>query len=162
LSEFSVGVHPVLQRVVFPAEIDIRRKPAEGGVMNDRSLPTMILLVDDDPAMRTLLTLRLERLGHGVLEAGSVAEAVSLLERGDVTAVLSDHGMPGGTGLQLLAYVRNRTPEARFVLMSGLVTSEMEAAAWSGGAEAVVSKDDLARTLHVLFPPGRRQLALSA
>jgi DNA-binding NtrC family response regulator len=146
---------------VFPGEIDIRRKPAEGGIMNDRS-PITILLVDDDPAMRSFLRLRVERLGHGVLEAGSVAEAVSLLERGDVAAVLSDHGMPGGTGLQLLAYVKNRKPEVRFVLMSGLVTPDMEAAAWSGGAEAVVSKDDLTRRLHVLFPPGRAQLALSA
>jgi CheY-like chemotaxis protein len=79
-----------------------------------------------------------------------------------VDAVLSDHSMPGGTGLQLLAYVRNRAPELPFVLMSAMVTPEMEEAGASNHVSAVVSKDDLGHDLHVLFPPHRAQLRASA
>jgi two-component system response regulator GlrR len=121
-----------------------------------------ILLAEDNDAMRKLLMLRLGSLGHDVVSAASVAEAIPLLESMHVDAVLSDHSMPGGTGLQLLAYVRNRTPELPFVLMSAVVTPEMQSDASSGHASAVVSKDDLGHDLHVLFPPHRAQLRASA
>jgi hypothetical protein len=58
--------------------------------------------------------------------------------------------------------VRNRTPELPFVLMSAVVTSEMQSDASWGHASAVVSKDDLGHDLHVLFPPHRAQLRASA
>jgi CheY-like chemotaxis protein len=122
-----------------------------------------LLLAEDDDAMRTLLALRLSTLGHDVLNADSVAEAITLLESSHVDGVLSDHAMPGGDGLQLLAYVRNRRPELPFVLMSAAVTPEMQAAATADGVNAVVPKDDLGPLLHVLFPPtNRARLRLSA
>jgi CheY-like chemotaxis protein len=121
-----------------------------------------ILLAEDNDALRKLLALRLDSLGHDVLSADSVADAISLLESSHVDSVLSDHGMPGGTGLQLLAYVRNRLPDLPFVLMSAAVTPEMEAAAVADGVNAVVPKDDLGPLLHVLFPPNRARLRASA
>jgi CheY-like chemotaxis protein len=121
-----------------------------------------ILLAEDNDAMRMLLALRLGALGHDVLNAASVAEAISLLESHHVDGVLSDHAMPGGSGLQLLAYVRNRVPGRPFVLMSAEVTPEMRAAATAGGVDAVVPKEDLGPLLHVLFPPNRARLRVSA
>jgi CheY-like chemotaxis protein len=121
-----------------------------------------ILLAEDNDAMRKLLALRLDALGHDVLNAESVAQAISLLESSHVDSVLSDHAMPGGDGLQLLAYVRNRMPELPFVLMSAVVTPEMQAAATADRVNAVVPKDDLGPLLHVLFPPNRARLRASA
>src|SRR4051794_28710468 len=102
-----------------------------------------ILLAEDNDALRSLLDLRLSALGHDVVGADSVAEAISLLESTQVDGVLSDHAMPGGDGLQLLAYVRNRRPDLPFVLMSAAVTPEMQATATANGVNAVVSKEDL-------------------
>ena len=121
-----------------------------------------ILLAEDNDALRRLLMLRLGALGHDVVSAASVAEAIPLLESRHVDAVLSDHSMPGGTGLQLLAYVRNRMPDLPFVLMSAMVTPEMESEGTSQHVTAVVSKDHLGEDLHVLFPPHRAQLRASA
>jgi CheY-like chemotaxis protein len=121
-----------------------------------------ILLAEDNDALRRLLAMRLGALGHDVLSADSVAEAIPLLESHHVDGVLSDHSMPGGTGLQLLAYVRNRMPDLPFVLMSAAVTPEMRAAASSDGVNAVVPKEDLGPLLHVLFPPKRARLRASA
>ncbi len=121
-----------------------------------------ILLAEDNDAMRNLLALRLSAMGHDVLSADSVAQAISLLESSHVDSVLSDHAMPGGNGLQLLAYVRNRMPDLPFVLMSAAVTPEMEADARAEGVNAVVPKENLGPLLHVLFPPNRARLRLSA
>jgi CheY-like chemotaxis protein len=121
-----------------------------------------ILLAEDNDALRNLLALRLSALGHDVLRADSVAEAISLLESSHVDSVLSDHAMPGGNGLQLLAYVRNRRPDLPFVLMSAAVTPEMQATAAAEGVNAVVPKEDLDPLLHILFPPNRARLHLSA
>jgi CheY-like chemotaxis protein len=121
-----------------------------------------ILLAEDNDALRHLLALRLRALGHDVLSADSVAEAISLLESSHVDGVLSDHSMPGGDGLQLLAYVRNRKPDLPFVLMSAAVTPEMQAAASADGANAVVAKEDLGPLLHVLFPRNGARLRASA
>jgi CheY-like chemotaxis protein len=121
-----------------------------------------ILLAEDNDELRHLLALRLGALGHDVLSADSVTEAISLLESSHVDGVLSDHAMPGGDGLQLLAYVRNRKPDLPFVLMSAAVTPEMRAAATADGVNEVVPKDDLGSRLHVLFPPNRARLRASA
>jgi CheY-like chemotaxis protein len=124
--------------------------------MSDRSQTKMILLVEDHAALRELLAERLRSLGHDVVAAGTVAEAIPLLERTRVDVILSDHSMPGATGLELLAYVHFRMPDIPFVLMSAEVTPEMESAASSAGAAGVIAKDDLQRRMHVHFPATSR------
>jgi DNA-binding NtrC family response regulator len=117
-----------------------------------------LLVVDDEQSMQRLLALRLEVLGHDTETASSVLQAVELLETRVVAAVISDHSMQGATGLDLLSYVRRRLPRIPFVLMSGLLTSELAAAALAGGAVAALGKDELLATLPDLFPStvGRR------
>jgi CheY-like chemotaxis protein len=75
------------------------------------ALPARILVVDDDETMRSLLALRLGMLGHDVHTGASVAEAIVTLEVVTVDAIVSGQRMAGGTGLDLLAYVRRRWPE---------------------------------------------------
>jgi two-component system response regulator GlrR len=130
--------------------------------MNGPHAPATIVLVEDDPALRELLALRLRGLGHEVRTAGCVAEAIPLVDGGRVDSVLCDHSMPGATGLDLLSYVKRRRPELPFVLMSGTLTPELAAAATSGGAAAAVDKADLLRRLRVLFPPARVALHAAA
>ena len=78
--------------------------------------PATILVVDDDETMRGLLALQLRMLGHEVHAAASVDQSIATLEVVEVDAIVSDHSMVGGTGLDLLAYVRRRRPELPFVL----------------------------------------------
>jgi signal transduction histidine kinase/CheY-like chemotaxis protein len=60
-----------------------------------------ILLVDDDPATRQVLTKMLETFGAAVMSATGAAEARRLLEHGSFDAVLSDIAMPGEDGYSL-------------------------------------------------------------
>jgi DNA-binding NtrC family response regulator len=130
--------------------------------MLDRTYTDTVLLVDDDAAIRELLAVRLRHLGHEVLTARNVSEAIPLLENAHVDAVLSDHSMPGATGIELLAYVNTRMPAIPFVLMSADVTPEMKEAAWSGGAADVVAKGDLLHQLRTLFSPSHLRLHAAA
>src|SRR3569833_3125780 len=63
----------------------------------------------------------LEDLQHAVIVANSAAEALDhLRERGDaIDMMLTDHAMPGMTGIALAAKVREEWPDMRIILASG-------------------------------------------
>ena len=118
-----------------------------------------ILVVDDEDAMRQLIALRLRLLGHEVVAAGSVDEAIDLLDRQTFGAILSDVRMPGATGLDLLAYVRQRRPLLPYVLMSVEVDSALEHDALAAGATAVFEKNVLLEALPDIFVTGLHVVA---
>lgn len=64
--------------------------------------PGLILLVEDDPALRETIRAQLRDLGHAVIETDNVAEAVRLAQVPDVSLVLTDVMLAkGGTGFEL-------------------------------------------------------------
>jgi CheY-like chemotaxis protein len=73
--------------------------------MNPASSPR-ILVVDDDRALRHAVSSLLERNGHTVLQAGDGPAALAHLAGTEVQLMLLDMGLPGMTGLDLLARVR--------------------------------------------------------
>src|SRR3954468_9827411 len=86
-----------------------------------------IMLVDDEPFSRALVGQMLQRLGFaGVVLAESGRDAVSLLEREPITAVITDFRMPGMTGLQLLKAIRTGKTAAERNLPCALLTTHAE------------------------------------
>ncbi len=81
----------------------------------------VVLLVEDDPAVRQVMTRQIERLSHRVIAAPDAASALELLERrGDITFVLSDVAMPGPMqGTDLAEAARRLRPSLPVALMSG-------------------------------------------
>ena len=106
-----------------------------------------VLIVDDTEQWRDLLALRLRKLQASTIVAASVAEAITVLERTPVDLVVTDHRMPGSSGLDLLAYIHARRPELAVVVTSAVVDDELAAAAFAGGAAAVLEKRELLPTL---------------
>jgi len=73
-----------------------------------------VLVVDDEPAIRSLLRSYLQESGYAVCEAGDVEEALNMLDESAVDAVVLDVRMPdpmgwGRTGLEVLAFIRLHT-----------------------------------------------------
>ena len=66
------------------------------------SNPPTLLLVDDEARILSALRRSLRREGWRVLTAGTPAEALRLLAEEPIDAVLSDHKMPGMSGLEVL------------------------------------------------------------
>jgi len=65
-----------------------------------------ILVADDDPVIRRLLGSILVRGGYEVLYAPDGEAAWSMLQEQSVDLLISDHSMPGLTGLDLLRHIR--------------------------------------------------------
>jgi CheY-like chemotaxis protein len=61
-----------------------------------------ILVVEDDSDMREVMEFMLEQLGRGVVLAGSVEEAASAAKSENISLIISDLGLPGQSGLDLL------------------------------------------------------------
>ncbi len=80
-----------------------------------------ILVVDDDPISRTVLRATLEAEGYAVLEAGDGVEALALLERAPVKAIISDILMPNMDGYRLCQEIRRseRLCKLPFIFYSG-------------------------------------------
>jgi CheY-like chemotaxis protein len=70
-----------------------------------------VLVVDDEANTRELLSVVLTRCGAIVATAGSVAEALSSIERHRPDVLISDIGMPGEDGYELIRKVRALAPD---------------------------------------------------
>ena len=72
--------------------------------------PPRILLVEDDPATLLMLTRLLRMEGYVVAMAASVTEAVRLSESSPFDLIVSDLGLPDGSGCDVLARVQQIHP----------------------------------------------------
>jgi hypothetical protein len=68
--------------------------------------PMRVLVVEDDPSSRLILQRLLQREGHVVRVAGSIAEAREQLTAGPLDLVISDLGLPDGDGRVLLQQLK--------------------------------------------------------
>ena len=82
--------------------------------------PLRILVVDDEPLVRHSVSSMLDGVGHSVVEAECGAEALQKLRDGDgFDLLVTDHLMPGMTGLQLIEQARVLLPGIRTLLVTG-------------------------------------------
>jgi DNA-binding response OmpR family regulator len=78
-----------------------------------------VLVVDDEGAIRYSVTKTLERVGYQVVSASSGEEALEILDHQDFDVVLTDIRMPGISGVDLLARIKQQSPDAIVILMTG-------------------------------------------
>jgi response regulator RpfG family c-di-GMP phosphodiesterase len=100
-----------------------------------------ILLVDDDPALRTLLKTTFEVADVAVAEAEDAAAARRKIRSAHPDVIVLDINMPGTTGLELCAELKAATA-TRDIAIVFLTGSEggTDAAAKKAGADAIVRK----------------------
>jgi PAS domain S-box-containing protein len=86
----------------------------------------MVLVVDDEVMVRDLARRALQRLGYDVLTAGTGTAAVEILRKHvkEVRAVVLDLSMPGLSGQQTLAQLRELRPDISVLVSSGYSESE--------------------------------------
>ena len=102
-----------------------------------------VLVVDDEPSIRMLVTIALEDLGYEVLEAGTGAEGLRILNTGQpVDLLVTDVGLPGGmNGRQLADAARIARPDLKVLFITGYAEN------------AVLSHAHLDPGMHVMTKP---------
>lgn len=78
----------------------------------------VVLVADDDPAVREMLRVSLGLEGWAVEEARSGEEAIEEWVRTAPDLVLLDHRLPGMSGLECAAQLRLHSPDTRIILLS--------------------------------------------
>jgi PAS domain S-box-containing protein len=100
----------------------------------------VLLVVDDDPDTRRLLENILSRRGATVLIASSVDEAMALLAAESPDVLISDIGMPGRDGFDLIRTVRTQWPGLPAIAVSAFARLSDQERALADGFQAFVAK----------------------
>jgi CheY-like chemotaxis protein len=87
-------------------------------------LRTKLLIVDDEPTTRTLLTQIFSGLGHDVNTAEDGFSALEQIRADVPDILLSDLNMPGMSGFELLSVVRRRIPKIYVIATSGAFSGD--------------------------------------
>ena len=87
-----------------------------------------VLVVDDDPSWRQMLSLELEELGYEPVQAADGAEALRLLEHVDCSVILLDLRMPGLDGHEVMARLPLPPEGPRVVILTAAGMDEVQEA----------------------------------
>ncbi|MES2936942.1 MAG: sigma-54 dependent transcriptional regulator [Pseudomonadota bacterium] len=99
-----------------------------------------VLVVDDEPDLRTLYELTLLREGYRVEAASTLAEAWNLLDGRRFDAVITDMRLPDGLGLELLQRMAQQQRAERCIVMTAYGSAENAVEALKAGAFDYLTK----------------------
>ena len=120
-----------------------------------------VLVVDDEAIVLKSCRMVLEAEGCEVIAAGSVDEALAILDRQIPELLLIDVKMPVHNGMYLMRRVKEKRPGIPIIVMSGYATSETIKEAEDLGAATFLPKpftpDELADTIKTVLANVRRE-----
>jgi len=99
-----------------------------------------VLVVDDEPAIRQILSAFLSKAGCSVSQAGSGGEAFERIAKGDIDVAISDIKMPDFTGIELLQRVRAAGFDTNFIMMTAYASVNTAIEAIKAGASDYMIK----------------------
>ncbi|MDO9080032.1 MAG: response regulator, partial [Desulfuromonadales bacterium] len=110
-----------------------------------------LLIVDDDRGNRDALTLLLRQEGYRITASDSGEGALQHLAETTFAIVLTDLRLPGISGLDILRYIKERTPQTHVILMTGNASTETAVEAMKEGAFDYLIKPINVKELKILL-----------
>ena len=138
-------------KVYFPAapvEQEETAKDHGRGILSQGN-GELILVVDDEPAIRRLAETVLARNGYRTLLATNGREGLSLYEqhRDEIKLVISDLMMPHMDGPSLIRALRQQHSDVKAIIITGLGEENRMGDAWAAGVDAILNKPFTAEQL---------------
>ena len=99
-----------------------------------------LLIVDDEERILSALRRALRREGYEIVTAETVSDALRILEERPVDAILSDHKMPGMSGVEFLEQAGRRRPGAARMIITGWTEEIPRTQLEEAGVCALVTK----------------------
>ena len=114
-----------------------------------------VLVIDDEPQIRSMLRMMLERAGHEVEEAPDGIEGIRIYRNNPVDLIISDLIMPNKDGIGMIIELKKEFPDVKIIAMSGGGLNKPEGyleGAKKLGAQRTLTKpidrDELLRTVN--------------
>ncbi|MFN6991706.1 MAG: response regulator [Fervidobacterium sp.] len=104
-------------------------------------MPKRILVVEDEPNMRLLVSEELSDAGYDVDEAENAEEAIRKFSERTYDLVTIDIEMPGMNGLELAGKLREIRRETKLILLTAYSHYKSDMASWAADAYVVKSSD---------------------
>ena len=124
-SKVGTGTRFVIYLPVHREETKAKAPPASEKV-NELWGSGTVLLVEDEPMVRTVAERALTRHGYSVITAANGAEALEILDRGEeIVLLISDVVMPEMDGPTMVAEARRSRPELPILFMSGYAEEQL-------------------------------------
>ena len=106
-----------------------------------------ILVIDDEPSIREMLTIFLEEMGYAVKTADTVRTGIAAVDTGAFDLAMCDLRLPDGSGLEVLEHARTNPSAPPFIIITAHTTPKNALDALRAGATEYLSKpfnvDDL-------------------
>jgi DNA-binding response OmpR family regulator len=126
-----------------------------------------ILVIDDEPQIRELLSLYLAKHDFQVSAASTTSETMDLLAKTSVNLVVLDIGLAEEDGLNLLVQLKAKHPDIQVIMLTGMgFVEDLLQEAYQKGADGYVSKvlplDELLMTIKRTLGGSRRSAAAAS
>lgn len=109
------------------------------------------LIIDDEPDIRSLIEITLERMDVSCSCAADFSEAIALLEQQEFHFCLTDMKLPDGNGIDLIALAQKKYPKMPIAMITAFGNMETAVEALKSGAFDFVAKPiDLSRLREVV------------
>jgi CheY-like chemotaxis protein len=99
-----------------------------------------ILVVDDDDALRLLLVTILEKEGYNMTPAADGDEAIEIFQKQPFDLVLLDIMMPTISGLEVLKFIKERSPSTKVVMLTAYTQLKVAVQSKELGADDFIAK----------------------
>jgi CheY-like chemotaxis protein len=96
----------------------VHAAPVDATAADARSM-ARILIIDDEPSVRTVIRAMLELAGHHVVEAENGTTALAALAGAPIDVVITDILMPDRDGIETILEIRKQFPAVKILAMSG-------------------------------------------
>ncbi len=119
-----------------------------------------VLVVEDEPNMRKLISFHLRADGHALVAVGLVQEGLSALEKQDFDVILADQKLPDGEGLEILEALSRGASTAAVVVLTAFGTVELAVETMRRGAFDFLTKPFAADNLKAVIARAAQHTSL--
>jgi len=99
------------------------------GMFSGRKSEGLVLVVDDEPDVRKVVRMTLEKVGYDVVEAEDGEKAIEEIKKGEnsllLNLIITDIRMPNMNGIEVLNYYRKEWPSIPLIVLTGFPDLDM-------------------------------------
>jgi len=104
-------------------------KSKSAGIFSGRESEGLVLVVDDEPDVRKVVRMTLEKAGYDVVEAEDGEKAIEEIKKGEhsilLSLIITDIRMPNRNGIDVINYYRKEWPSVPLIVLTGFPDLDM-------------------------------------